>query len=270
MPDEATSVGAALAAAREQRGLSVADVAERTRIRSTLIRDIEADRFDRCGGMVYARGHLRNIAQVVGLDPGPLLERFDAEQGNRPAPIATAPIPAPTARDQRKERKERKRYARVDRNGPNWATAMIAVFALVFAVLVISIVAQAVKGPNKGNAHSPRPATSHSAKPKPTPTSSGDSSTPSPTPSVSGVNVVLRVTKGQSWIKVLDATGKEVYQDVMKAGDVQNFHDARQITVRFGNSQAMDVTLNGEDLGVPPCKTEVCTQQYPPAPATDG
>src|SRR5438270_263141 len=83
-----------------------------------------AGRFYRWCGMVYASGHLRNIAQVVGLDPGPLLERFDAEHGNRPAPIAPAPIPAPTARDQRKERKERKRYARVDRNGPNWATAM--------------------------------------------------------------------------------------------------------------------------------------------------
>jgi cytoskeletal protein RodZ len=270
MPDEATSVGAALAAAREQRGLSVADVAERTRIRSTLIRDIEADRFDRCGGMVYARGHLRNIAQVVGLDPGPLLERFDAEHGNSPAPIATAPIPAPTARDQRKERKERKRYARVDRNGPNWATAMIAVFAIVFAVLVVSIVAQAVKSPKKGDAHSSRPAPSHSAGSTPKPTPSETSSSPTPSPSLSGVNVVLRVTKGQSWIKVLDATGKELYQDVMKVGDIQNFHDAKQITVRFGNSQAMDVMLNGQDLGAPPCKTDVCTQQYPPDAATNG
>jgi cytoskeletal protein RodZ len=267
MPDEATSVGAALAAAREQRGLSVADVAERTRIRSTLIRDIEADRFDRCGGMVYARGHLRNIAQVVGVDPGPLLERFDAEHGNQPAPIVTAPIPGPTARDQRKERRG---YARVDRSGPNWATAMIAVFAIVFAVLVVSIVAQAVRGSKKNNAHSPHPATSHSAGSTPKPTPSATSSSPSPSPSLSGINVVLRATKGQSWIKVLDATGKELYQDVMKVGDIQNFHDAKQITVRFGNSQAMDVMLNGQDLGVPPCKTEVCTQQYPPTPATNG
>ncbi|MFL6072131.1 MAG: helix-turn-helix domain-containing protein [Mycobacteriales bacterium] len=267
MPDEATSVGAALAAAREQRGLSVADVAERTRIRSTLIRDIEADRFDRCGGMVYARGHLRNIAQVVGLDPGPLLERFDADHGNRPAPIATAPIPAPSARDQRKDRKERKGYARVNRSGPNWATAMIAVVALVFAVLAVSIVAQAVKSPKKGDAHSSPPKVSHSAKPKPKPKPSASSSSPTPSPTPSGVNVVLRVTKGQSWIKVLDATGKELYQDVMRVGDVQTFHDPKRLTVRFGNSPVIDVTMNGQDLGPPPCKTEVCSQEYPPTAA---
>src|SRR5689334_3191101 len=245
MPDEASSVGAALAAAREQRGLSVADVAERTRIRSTLIRDIEADRFDRCGGMVYARGHLRNIAQVVGLDPGPLLERFDAEHGSAPAPIATTPIPGPTVREQRKERKG---YARADRSGPNWATAMIAVVAVIFAVLAVSIIAQAVKSPKKGNAHSSRPAPSHSTKPKPTPSASSSSPTPSPTPS-SGVNIVLRVTKGQSWIRVLDATGKEVFQDVMRVGDVKDFHDDMKLTVRFGNSPVMDVMVNGQDLG---------------------
>jgi hypothetical protein len=35
------------------------------------------------------------------------------------------------------------------------------------------------------------------------------------------------------------------------------------MTVRFGNSTVMDVTLNGQDLGPPPCKTDVCSQDYP-------
>ena len=55
MPDDdARPLGAALAAAREQRGLSVEDVAAATRIRATIIRAIEADDFAACGGAVYA------------------------------------------------------------------------------------------------------------------------------------------------------------------------------------------------------------------------
>ena len=75
--DDTRPLGAALTAAREQRGLSVEDVAAATRIRATIIRAIEADDFAACGGAVYARGHLRSVAQVVGADPKPLIAEFD-------------------------------------------------------------------------------------------------------------------------------------------------------------------------------------------------
>ncbi|HYK28025.1 MAG TPA: helix-turn-helix transcriptional regulator, partial [Streptosporangiaceae bacterium] len=51
------SIGGALAEARGQAGLSVTDVSKRTRIRETIIRDIERDEFSTCGGDFYARGH---------------------------------------------------------------------------------------------------------------------------------------------------------------------------------------------------------------------
>ena len=54
------SVGSELSAAREQAGMTLAQVADRTRIRSTLIAGIEADDFSLCGGDVYARGHIGN------------------------------------------------------------------------------------------------------------------------------------------------------------------------------------------------------------------
>ena len=66
------SVGSALAAARQARGLSVDDVGAATRIRPHLVRAIEADDFAVCGGDVYARGHVRALAKAVGLDPEPL------------------------------------------------------------------------------------------------------------------------------------------------------------------------------------------------------
>jgi len=71
------SIGEALAEARREAGLTVAQVSVRTRIRQTIIRGIESDDYSVCGGDFYARGHIRSIAKVVAADPGPLIEEFD-------------------------------------------------------------------------------------------------------------------------------------------------------------------------------------------------
>jgi transcriptional regulator with XRE-family HTH domain len=71
------SIGEALADAREQAGLSVLQVSERTRIRPSIIRNIEADDYSKCGGDFYARGDIRSIAEVVGADPMPLIQEYD-------------------------------------------------------------------------------------------------------------------------------------------------------------------------------------------------
>jgi Helix-turn-helix domain len=71
-------IGGALAEARTGAGLTVTQVSERTRIRETIIRGIERDDYSACGGDYYARGHIRAIARVVGTDPVPLIEEYDA------------------------------------------------------------------------------------------------------------------------------------------------------------------------------------------------
>ena len=72
------SIGEALAEARGQAGLTVAEVSQRTRIRETVIRGIECDDYAPCGGDFYARGNIRSIATAVGADPEPLVSEYDA------------------------------------------------------------------------------------------------------------------------------------------------------------------------------------------------
>jgi len=72
------SIGEALAEARGQAGLTVAEVSRRTRIRETIIRGIESDDYSACGGDFYARGDIRSIAHAVGADPEPLISEYDA------------------------------------------------------------------------------------------------------------------------------------------------------------------------------------------------
>jgi len=79
-------IGGALADARTTAGLTIAQVSERTRIRETIIRSIELDDYSACGGDYYARGHIRAIARVVGTDPVPLIEEYDAAHMPPPEP----------------------------------------------------------------------------------------------------------------------------------------------------------------------------------------
>lgn len=76
------SVGEALTQAREAAGLSLDDVAAQTKIRASILAAMEAGDFSACGGDAYARGQLRSIAQVVGLDPMGLTAMYDAEYGS--------------------------------------------------------------------------------------------------------------------------------------------------------------------------------------------
>jgi hypothetical protein len=76
-----TSVGKTLTAARLASGRGVGDLSEATRIRGTLIEAIERDDFDACGADVYARGHVKALAQQLGLDPAQLMERYDEQRG---------------------------------------------------------------------------------------------------------------------------------------------------------------------------------------------
>jgi transcriptional regulator with XRE-family HTH domain len=88
-------IGPALAAARTEAGLTIEDVSDRTRIRRTIISDIERDDYSSCGGDFYARGHIRAIAKVVGTDPVPLIEKYDADAARAAAPAGPVTGPDP-------------------------------------------------------------------------------------------------------------------------------------------------------------------------------
>lgn len=71
------SAGAMMRAARESAGMSLDDVASATKVRASILAAMEQDDFSHCGGDVYARGQLRSIAAVIGLDPDDLVLAYD-------------------------------------------------------------------------------------------------------------------------------------------------------------------------------------------------
>lgn len=81
------SLGSVIRQARIDAGLSIDDLSERTSIRAGLLKEIESDDFTKCGGETYARGHLRNMAPLIKMDPQLLLELYENEQSSQPRRI---------------------------------------------------------------------------------------------------------------------------------------------------------------------------------------
>ena len=116
-------VGPQLAAARARLALSVDQLAERTRIRPHVIEAIEADDFAPCGGDFYARGHLRTLARVVGVEAAPLLTSYDERYADAPVD-ARRVFEAELATGLNGS-------IRGTRGGPNWSVLVAAVMSVV-------------------------------------------------------------------------------------------------------------------------------------------
>ena len=131
-PAEDPVIGPELSAARTRLGLTVDQLADRTRIRPHVIESIEVDDFAPCGGDFYARGHLRTLARVLGIDVAPLLASYDERYADAPinprrvfeAELATGAHGS----------------IRGTRGGPNWSVLIAAVMALVLAWSIARLV----------------------------------------------------------------------------------------------------------------------------------
>lgn len=79
-------IGHILREARENKGLSLDDIQDKTRINVRFLAALENGQYDQLPTPVHVRGFLRNYARTLGLDPQPLLDRYAAGQG-RELPI---------------------------------------------------------------------------------------------------------------------------------------------------------------------------------------
>jgi hypothetical protein len=90
-------VGETLRNGRILRGETLEQAARFTRIRLCYLRDLEdgdTSALEPYPGRTYARFFVREYADHLGLDPVPLVRRFDAEVA--PAIVALAPLPRPS------------------------------------------------------------------------------------------------------------------------------------------------------------------------------
>ncbi|WP_424211482.1 helix-turn-helix domain-containing protein [Streptomyces sp. BI20] len=236
------SIGTALKKARIAAGLTVDEVSAVTRVRIPIVHAIEQDDFTRCGGDVYARGHIRTLARAVRLDPAPLIEEYDDAHGGRPAPTPAAPL------------FEAERI-RPERQRPNWTAAMVA--AIVAVVGFVGFTAfrdgdDTQKRPLAEGAATPQPAPKQTGKlitqpPKPTP-----KPVPSDSPIAAApkdvVTVMLTAVSAESWISATDSSGEVVFDGTLEQGDTKTFTDKNKLDLVLGNAGAVKLFVNGKEV----------------------
>jgi len=77
---------------RERRGVSIQQAAEDLHLDVATLEAIEANCYQALGAPVYAKGHLRKYAGVLGLEPAAVIERYDAlgDTPEVPVPVRAA------------------------------------------------------------------------------------------------------------------------------------------------------------------------------------
>ncbi len=228
-------IGPELAAARTRVGLTVDELAERTRIRPHVIESIEVDDFAPCGGDFYARGHLRTLARVLGQDPAPLLATFDER-------YATAPINARRVFEAELAT-GMTGTMRSTLGGPNWGLLIGAVLSLVLIWGVVRLFAtepaELLQDPTpvlNGSAgvDSAFPSSAEVAKAQ-------DAGRPMP--------MMLVASQAGTHVVVRDGEGKVAFAGDLVFGERKKLKVEPPVHVRAANAGAVELRVRGKDRG---------------------
>jgi cytoskeleton protein RodZ len=91
----AEGIGARLRGARERSRLTILQAAEKLHVDPDILEALEANDFAALGAPVFAKGHLRHYAQLVGESPEALLELYAQETRIQPPDLTRIPKPLP-------------------------------------------------------------------------------------------------------------------------------------------------------------------------------
>jgi len=235
------SVGDALAQARGQAGLTIAQVSQQTCIRETIIRGIERGDFSACGGDFYARGHIRSIARVVGLDPEKLVREYDAIHG-APHAITAADVFEPSTPIRLKERRS-----------ANWSVVMVIVLAAVLGYGVFRLVDHGTSPRPVAAGTHPQASTSPAGHPSPTPAA------------VHHRRLTIRLTATQDcWVQFTRPHGQLLFQVYVLSGSTRTWRFRHAVSMQIGNPGGIILTVNGKDLGHPGTYGQPVTLNFGP------
>lgn len=273
-----SQLGERLRTARESQGISLSQAAAETRILQRYLVALEEGDFANLPGDVYARGFIRNYAQLLDLSAEELIELYRSDRGrSEPIKIVQATA-APRIRG----------FS---------LPSFFGVFFVVLSLVGVSyLVLNATNSMSLGTGvsaiatitptNAPTPPPLPTAPPVPTdapvvasiptaaPTSGPAGGVPAPTPvpqptaqSEAPIILEVRTDAGESpgsWLQI-KADGKTVFQKVLGPGQSLRYTAQRDVWVRAGNASVVSLTINGQPQ--PPLSTtpgEVVTFSWPP------
>lgn len=223
------SVGARLKAAREAQGLELGQVAQRTRIPTRHLAQIERGEHAGLPAPTYSVGFVKTYATMLGLNAQSLSQQFRGE-------LSRIESPSP-----RQEPYEPADPARIPGRGLAWAAAGLAVILVL--VFLYWRGTQAGENPVTLAAQGPQAPAPALVPPPAASAPAGVTAAPSP-PAVAGATLLTATQP--VWIKVYEMGGSTLFMGMLQPGDhYQVPADATDPRLLTGRPNALDVTVGG-------------------------
>ena len=226
--------------ARDAAGLTVEQISAITNIRTGVIRDLENNSVEVCGGIAYARGHIRTIAKAINsktgkainIDADILVAELEASQS-----IESKKIIDQLAENNVADRPKEKKRMKFGTLATISATALSIGFIAQIAINNVASISDGV--------------TTVSVKKPSVQESTSQINLPA------GVNLVLTGIYGKSWVGISNLDGQVIFNGQITEEQVVAFNDPKILKVVIGNAGAVKLNLNGTDLGVAGADGEV-------------
>ena len=223
-PAQPERAGDILRKAREAQGLTVADIATRTRVPLRHLEAIEASDYSTLPSSTYAVGFSRAYARAMGIDEVQIanLVRSDvAKLGSKKPEYEPYEMTDPS---------------RVPSRG-------LAIVALGIAIAVLVLVGlwygtDMFRGSNNASTTTPIAETA--------PNPAAQTAQPVPAPATPANGQVTLTASDEVWMRVYDADNKTLYLGTMKPGEKFDVpKDAKDPKINIGRADKLAVTLNG-------------------------
>ena len=221
------TLGSTIRDAREAARLSIETLSASTSIRIGLLTEMENNNFTHCGGDTYARGHLRNIAIKVGIDPQVLIDLYNEEHSSEHRAIQDLLVENNVMQVPRESKK-------ISWKVPAGISLSVL---LVIGIVQIIISNQSTESPSVP-AVTPTAVSSASASPSVVATS---------IPQSGPISLTIAATRGNSYIDIV-VDGEHVSKGSMFQGDSKSFKGQTAISIYLSNPAGLDLTLNGKPL----------------------
>ena len=242
------SLGSLITQTRKSAGLSIEDLAAATSIRSSLLREMESNLFSNCGGETYARGHIRNIATKLGVDPLIFIAAFEEEQMHTDRSMQDLLVEKGVIREPQEARKV------------SWKVLATISVSSLFVVGLAQIIIS-----NTSSLEIPEPIATISASASPSPSALATEATPTEEATVStgtGVELVITAARAKSWLFVSDASGRTLFSGQIARGTTKTFSTELSLNIKVGNAGGVDLTVNGKSVDSIGADGEVVSVSY--------
>lgn len=218
------TVGEQLKAARDERQMSLTDVAAQTRIPIRHLEALEASDFAALPGSMYSIGFAKSYARTVGLDQKVIADEVRAElaQGGHAGFIPATPDYEPAD------------PGRVPPRWLAWTAGGVALLGLIGYFVWRSF------------ALSPDAPAAPVAETEIAPAKSADAAA---APAAATGGAVVITANDMVWAKIYDADNKRLFEAEMKAGETFTVPaDANNPMIVTGRPQALQVTVGGKPV----------------------